>query len=164
MSYAAISDLQNRYDTRVIAQLSDDTNAGTINSTVVQACLDDAAGMINTAALQGSQYLQSDMATLAASSDPTLFRMNCDIAINLIAQRRAMGLSGRVQDQVKRSLDLLDALQKGSRIFNVQGNRIADLPAVVSVTSQQEANLNLPADLPFFGGPQGTPNINGWTG
>lgn len=164
MSYATISDFNARYDSRVIAQLSNDTNSTSANSSNVQACLDDATAQINSAALHGSQYTVTQLTTLLATGDTMLVRMNCDLALDLIAQRRAMGLSGRLQEQVKRSLDLLEALQKGQRIFNIAANRSADTPAVVVLTCQQEANLNLPSSLPFLGGAQGTNTTAGWSG
>lgn len=161
MSYAAIVDFQARYDTRVIAQLSSDNNAGTINTIAVQACLDDATAMINSAALQGSQYTADELTSLVTSGDTMLLRMNCDLALNLLSQRRAMGLSGRIAEQVKRSLDLLEALQKGQRIFNVTANRTADVPAIVVTSLDQASNLNLGANISFFGGSAGTPTTAG---
>ena len=41
--YAEISDLQNRYDQRLIAQASSDDNSGSLASGVVNAALADAS-------------------------------------------------------------------------------------------------------------------------
>jgi len=163
MSFASISDFNNRYDSRVIAQLSNDTNSTAINNTVVQACLDDGNATILTAALQGSQYTVSDLASLLASGDTTLIRMNCDIALKYLSQRRGMGLSPGLREQVKDSFDLLDALRKGTKVFNVASNRNADTPAMVNITSTQSQNIGDLAGIDFFGGPSGTMTINGQT-
>lgn len=161
MSYASISDFNARYDSRVIAQLSNDTNSSSANSSNVQAMLDDATAQINSAALQGSQYTVDQLTALVLTGDTMLVRMNCDLALELIAQRRSMGLSGRLQEQTKRSLDLLEALRLGQRIFNIGANRTADLPTIVVLTDDQTANLQLASSLPFFGGAKGTNTIMG---
>lgn len=161
MSYATVSDFQQRFDSRIIAQLSNDANSATITTANVQACLDDGAAAVNTACLQGSQYTVSDLTNLVSSGDTQVVRMNCDIAIRLLAARRAIGISGAIIALTKDTYDLLSLLQEGKRVLNVARNRTADIAAMVNITAVQASNIQPGASLQFFGGPTGTPSVNG---
>jgi phage gp36-like protein len=161
VSYATVAQFQSRYDSRVIAQLSNDANGSTVVTATVQACLDDATATINAAALQGSQYTVTQLTDLVATGDTMLVRICCDVALEYIAQRRSMGLSGRLESQVKRSMDLLESLRLGQRIFNIADNRSADLPSIIVTTADQSSNLGLMSSLPFFGGAQATKTTAG---
>lgn len=161
MSYASISDLQSRYDARVIAQLSCDDNSGTINTTNVQAALDDATASINMAALQGSQYTITDLTTLVSSGDTMLVRMCADLTLRKLVERRAGAMPSALRDQIKESEDLLSALRSGKRVLNVTTNRTADTPEIVAVSAVENSYIQPMASLPFFGGPKATPSIYG---
>ena len=164
MSYATIANMQARYDSRIIAQLSADDNSGTINTTVVQDMLDDATATINMATIQGSQYQLNDLTALVAAGDVMLIRMNCDLAIRALVERRGVGLSGGLERQVKASEELIEALRKGERVLNITANRAADTPAMILNSACENANIQPLSSIPFFGGPQGTPTTSGQYG
>lgn len=160
-AYALIGDMENRYDSRVLAQLSNDENGTTRVDEVLQASLEDAYARINSAALQGSQYTVAQLEELVDAGDTMLVRMNCDLAIKFMAQRRGMGLPKGLESQVKESLDLLEALQQGKRVLNIDANRGADVPEIVTLTSDQQENLGSLTNISFFGGPQATKTTAG---
>lgn len=156
MAYANIDDLMRRYDARVVGQLSSDDNSTAPDNNNIQAALDDATSKINLAALQGSQYTVLQLQTLVAGGDTTLTRMNCDLALLFLAQRRSMGLPSKFEGVLRNTLELLDMLRKGQRVLNVPENRVADLAAMVNNTAQQNLNVQPLSSIPFFGGPRGT--------
>lgn len=161
MSYCTIQQFQQRYDLRSVAQLSNDQNADTLNTTNAQAALDDATAEINTAALQGSQYQLSDLTSLVAAGDTQLVRLNADLAYRNLLDRRGQGLPPGLEARIKSSESMLDALRSGARILNVTTNRVADVPALVTRTADQDLNLGVLTGNDFFAGPTGTITING---
>jgi phage gp36-like protein len=163
VSYAAIADLQARFDTRLIEQLSSDDNSGVLSTSNAQACLDDAAGEILTSALQGSQYTAAQLTALATASppDPQLLRMNCFGAIKFLYQRRGQGIPQNMGQQAREYLDFLEALRSGKSILNVPANRGADLPASVNLTGLERSNLGDLTSNEFFGYRGGTRTTTG---
>lgn len=161
MSYATVANFKARYDLRLINQLSSDNNSGVGVTANIQASLDDASAQINMAALQGSQYTVLQMTTLVASGDTQLVRMNCDLALQFMAKRRGSGLPAGLATQLKESLDLLDLLRRGERILNITENMVANLPVIINTSALQNSYIQPMASIPFFGGPRGTPTVNG---
>lgn len=161
MAYADIDDFRNRYDSRFIDQLSSDDNSTAPDNDKIQASLDDAASKINLAVLQGSQYTISQLNALVAGGDTTLVRINCDLALSFLCQRRAMGLPSRFEGVLRGTFELLDMLRNGQRVLNVPENRTADLAAMVNNTALQNSNVQPLSSIPFFGGPKGTNTITG---
>lgn len=162
-TYATITQLQARFDSRLIAQLSNDTNATGTGSQVdgnVQACLDDAAGDIRAAAMVGLIYSTADLSTLLASSDPLLIRLNCALGMGYLAARRGITLEDGIQKQVDAANDTLEKLRHGSRVFSINAGTA---PQIAVLNATQEANLQRPSDNAFFGGASGTNTISGTT-
>lgn len=156
MSFASIGDLYNRYDSRIVDQLSSDDNSTAPDNNKIQAALDDGASKIQLAVLQGSQYTVDQLQTLVNSGDTTLIRMNCDLALLFMAQRRSGGLPNKFEGVLRNTMELLDMLRRGQRVLNVPENRVADLAAMVNNTAQQNLNVQPLSSIPFFGGPRGT--------
>lgn len=163
VSYATIAQFQARYDARLVAQWSNDTNGTTQTSANVQAALDDASAAILTACLQGSIYSASDLTTLVSGGDTALVRLCCDIAIGYMAERRGQGLPGQLQRQADEAGRMLDALRRGQRVLNVSANRAADVPATVTLTADERSNLGSLTASDFFGDVSGTATTSGST-
>lgn len=126
MSYAAPQDLINRFDARTVGDLVNDAGqrqtptqlVGPPVNTVLQAALDDAAGLINAACQVGERYTQAELAALTGTDQAILFRLNCDIAFTYLCQRRGVTPPG-YKEAYDRSTDLLERLKQGELIFNV---------------------------------------------
>lgn len=158
MSFCTIAQFFARYDRRVIAQLSNDVNSVAQLDTNIQACLDDATSDIKTAALVGKIYSATDLTTLVSSGDTQLVRLNADIALGYIYNRRAMGVPANLKDVVDRANDQLNALKRGERVLNVTAAINASLPVMVNLSPLDQLNLQQITATPFFGEPCGTPS------
>ncbi len=157
MAFAALADFQARYDSRLIAQLSEDANTGTVNSANVTVLLADAYSMILAAVLRGSIYTT---AQLVATGDTMLVRLNCDVALKLLCARRAGGIPQAVQDIIKAANDMLSALESGGKVLNIAANRTADTPSVVISTRLQRQNLGDITANPFWSNDLGTNTVD----
>lgn len=142
MAFATSNDFYARYDGRLLAQLSSDDNTAVADSTVIAALLADAQAEIQTAALRGSIYTVAQLTALVASGDTALTRLSCDLAMKMLVGRRVGGIPSALADIIKRANDMLDLLAKGARVLNIQANRGADIPTVITTTGLQRKNLN----------------------
>ncbi len=158
--YAEISDLQNRYDQRLIAQASSDDNSGSLASGVVNAALADASYEFNAAVLQGSIYQISDVLALQSTGDTMVTRVVCDIAMRNLFARRGRGTPDYIQKNIERSDKFIEAIRTGKRVLNVPKNRAADSIEQVMVPFTGYANITPLASLPILGGAAGTLTIN----
>ena len=158
--YAAISDLQNRYDQRLIAQASSDDNSGSLASAVINAALADASYEFNAAVLQGSIYNISDVTTLLSTGDTIVTRVVCDIAMRNLFARRGRGTPDFIQKNIERSDKFVEALRSGKRVLNVSKNRAADAISQITLPFSGYANITPLASLPILGGAAGTLTIN----
>lgn len=121
MSYASVSDLLKRYDARVIGDLVNDS--GTRQTSIqlllddnVQASLDDAAGMINSAVFNAERYDVVALNNLTGVDQAFLIRLNCDLAFGLLSMRR--GTQEKALPMYEMALDTLERLRTGDRVFN----------------------------------------------
>ncbi len=158
--YAQISDLQARYDSRLIAQLSTDDNSGTLDSSVVNVALSDGSYEFNAAVLQGSIYTVSDIQALQSTGDTLVTRIVCDIAMRNMYARRGKKIPAFIESQIDRSDKLLEALRTGKRVLNVQVNRSADVISQASITFTGASNITPLASIPILGGATGTLTVN----
>lgn len=161
MSYCTIAQLQQRYDQRIIAQVSNDTNGTAGLSTTIQAALDDATADVNLACQVGGVYSIADLLALTATGDTSLVRLCADLAMRHLARRRAGGRVEGLESAFDRSQEMLRALRLGQRILNVSANLGANVPAMVNMSSTQTGNLLTFTNTSFFGGASGTPTIDG---
>lgn len=126
MSYATISDLKTRYDNRRLGDLikDDDTRAtgSTLdNSTVLQAVLDDATGMIDSACLAGKRYTTDDLSGLTGTDAALLIRICCDLAYGLLVRRRGFTEQevAKLAPGYNEAMQILRQLRLGELVFNV---------------------------------------------
>jgi phage gp36-like protein len=160
-TWATSTDFTNRYDSRVVAQLSNDTNSTSANSLIIAALLADAASEIRAACLRGGIYTTDQLDALNNSGDTQLVRLNCDVAIKLLAKRRVGDIPQAVKDIVRRTEEFLDALRTGKKVLNISTNRAADLPAMVNTTGDQRYNLGDLTINEFWSDQYGTNSTSG---
>jgi phage gp36-like protein len=137
MSYCGAQDLLNRFDARTVGDLVNDAGqrqtvselVGPPVNTVLQAALDDGAGLINAACQVGERYTQAELAALTGTDQAILFRLNCDLAFVYLAQRRGLTPPG-YKEAYDRSSDLLEKLKQGELIFNVPGDVGEGVPSM----------------------------------
>lgn len=160
MSYATIANLTDRYDSRVVNQLSNDAGLAVAVTSVIQAALDDATATLRIAAMQGGIYTSDELDLLATNADAAMIRIVCDVAYKNMATHRGMGLDGAIAQQVKDTLETLDLIRKGVRVFDVAINRQAEQPEVISLSPSQLINQQSLTATSFFNVyPQNPPQI-----
>lgn len=122
--WASISELSARYDERVLGELASDTDtaASVSGNAKIVACLEDATAIVKSAVHQGKAYTESQMSTIASGGNPLLIRLVCDIAVHKLHARRMRDIPNVVQSSYDESMDLLDELRKGMRVFDETQN------------------------------------------
>jgi phage gp36-like protein len=124
MSFASVTDMINRNDRRDLCNLVSDTEfaveAVNLPTNIkLQVALDDASGMIVAALLKGQRYEVADLEGLTGYSLSLLLRMNCDIAMLLLLERRPDRDPDRVERQQEISESHLKRLSTGEEVFDL---------------------------------------------
>jgi phage gp36-like protein len=137
MAYATGSDIASRYDVRLLGDLCTDggdriSDLATliVHPNVVQA-LEDASGMINSAALVGHRYNATDLQDMTGEGAAFLKRITCDLAFAFLRQRRGYDLDQ--YPTVQESFRFLDRLRLGERVFDIEANETAGNPGVYEI-------------------------------
>lgn len=135
MAYATPADLIARYDARDVGQLcSDDKTAvSTVdlpNNYICLTALNDAAGDIDGALMVGNRYSAADLATLTANSTYKLIRVNCDIAMRYLIDRRPGWNPEKAKLIREQAEEHLERLRRGENTFNIQASMDAGEPVV----------------------------------
>lgn len=150
MAYATAADLTARYDSRMVADLASDSGnpVGNVSTdTNVQASLDDASGMVDSAVTVARVYLLTDLTALTGTDQSLLKRITCDLAIYYLMSRRPEKLgSSELKEQFEKADVFLEMLRKGARVFAVEGNLDAGLPTVDGPRASTYERLNLIPD------------------
>lgn len=148
MSFATPADLKTRYDERLLGQLvrDDGTKASSTaldTDTILQAALDDAAGDIVSACIVGQRYSEDDLNSLAGYSLDHLKRINCDVAMRYLADRRVHAKANEAIERImERGEKYIKRLQDGETLFNLTAQVAAAVPKVAGPTTQTLRNLN----------------------
>lgn len=103
MTYATQQDLVDRFGSDELIQLTDRTNVGTIDSTVVTRALGDADAEING-------YLAGQYALPLATVPAVLVRLACDIARYQLSADR---VTESVRDRYKDAVAMLSKISRG---------------------------------------------------
>jgi phage gp36-like protein len=149
MSYATTADLLKRVDSRVLGDLVSDSNVrvdptSLLTDANIQAALDDASGLINSAVLVSEKYQPSDLAGLTGVDQAYLLRLTCNLAYGLLVLRR--GQSVEKLEQYQEALKTLEMLRSGERVFAVAANEEAGLPQAQFPSAAVYQNLDLMRD------------------
>lgn len=156
-AYATGSDLVARYDIDIVGDLASDERDPMERSSIptnpkVETALLDGAGEIEIALLEGGRYTVSQLTNLTGNSRQKLIRINCDIAMALLLQRRVDKRFQELAEQVaKISRCHLQALCKGENVFGLPENIDAGVLDVDTITAIDIDNRNLlPARMERF--------------
>lgn len=155
--YATVAQLQQRYDARMVGDLSSDDGSGTTNSATLNAVLSDATAEINAAILLGSRYTATDINNLINSGDTLLPRLCCDLAMFDLQLRRGVG---QPSERYKASVEIIKQIKEGKAVLNLADSQSAGLPSLVTLTSTQAQNAEPMTSCPFLGGPSDTRTID----
>jgi phage gp36-like protein len=150
-SYATPADMLARYDVRHLGDLVSDSgqrigSAEVLSHTNLQTALDDAAGEIEAALMQGQRYSADDLTNLTGNSKQYLIRLNCAVAISLLWQRRPWSDDDKREDAIEKAREALDKLRKGITVLNVEAAKDAGLPAIRTPSLSRINRQNLVVD------------------
>jgi phage gp36-like protein len=133
MAYATGSDLIQRFDIDLVADLATDSREPVDRNAVatlpqVLTALADAAGMIDVNITVGERYTPADLAALLADTSSNsrnhLISVNCDIAMAKLLQRR---VDPALQDMTERLINAartnLQSLARGENVFGIPANQ-----------------------------------------
>ena len=132
MAYATGTDLISRYDARLIGDLCQDQGARITDLAVlatdpnVLIALQDATGMINSAALVGKRYDPIKLKAMTNEGQAFLQRLTCDLAFAFLRQRR--GYDIEQYPLVMESFKFLDRIRLGERVFDIEENEAMGNP------------------------------------
>lgn len=123
-AYATPADMIERYDVRLLGDLVADDNsqvsaASLPANTVLIEQLEDAAGAIEVALRSGGRYTPADLEALTGNSRQHLKRINCDIAMCYLLERRVDYDPDRAQAQRELAEKYLEQLRKGVNVFGI---------------------------------------------
>ena len=158
MAYASYADLEKELDARIIAELSSDSgNDNPPPNPITTMALERASAMIASYARVGNIYTDTDLTALATAGDWLLTGLVCDLATEVLFQRRAMKIPPAVEDRLKRARELLEALRDGRQIFGAIAKAAdAGLPEVRATPLNTLAYYNQVSSSGFF--PSRKPN------
>jgi len=137
MSYATGNDLVSRYDVRLLGDLCQDAGDRISDLPVLVAhpniiqALEDASGMVNSAALVGKRYSTKDLRDMTGDGAAFLKRIVVDIGFSLLRQRR--GYDIQQFPTVQESFKFLDRLRLGERVFDIESAEDAGLPHTAEI-------------------------------
>lgn len=121
-TYCPAAEFIKRFDIRTIKQLASDTDSPVADATTdanVAACLRDASGDLEAAALVGARYTKDDLAELLSTDTNAralLYRIVAGRAFQYLRERRPI-LNVPESPAEERAERFLEALADGKRIF-----------------------------------------------
>jgi len=167
------ADFLKRKDWRTVADYcaDDDVRSATAAALLadatkmanLQAALDDAAGMVEGAALAGNRYTPADLAALTGVGRAFLLRLIADLAMGLLVERRP-DKKLPVPPSFERAQAELEDLRFGKLIFGLQEAADAGQMDLDAETEVQATDRNLTSTQcqRFFGrrGNRNPPNYS----
>ena len=104
--YCDVADIEKRLDPKHLAELADDDLDGAADTTVVEAAIADADGMIDT-------YLGERYDVPLAETTPLLRRLAVDLAVAALFARRRESASPVHDERAKLAMDILGRIASG---------------------------------------------------
>lgn len=155
MGFATPTDFTTCYDFRLIGDLITDELDAVEDLTVeevqanakVQAVLNQSSGEIVTNLIVGGRYTEADLTGLSGYSRDHLIRINCDIAMGLLIQRRPnkinQEVAASITDQARKHIL---AMRKGENVFGIPEIVEAGNLTILNQTPTSIERLNLLPD------------------
>lgn len=153
-SYLSPEDFLTRTDARTVGQLCSDVEGTVVSPTALltdpnlKACLMDASGELESAAMMGGKYTMSDLTALVASGSAaagTLYRIIRDITLAYLRDRRpdqGHAIPDGVERSMIRSQAMLEQLAQGVRIFGFVETMQAGVMDENILTAAEVTNRN----------------------
>lgn len=148
MTYATPADLIQRYDSQVIGDLLED-GGGTVpveqfaGNAVLLTALDDGASEIELALKTSERYTSDELAALSAVSQNYLRKLNCELAVATLLQRRDSLSEGETRRVEQARLQLAD-LRKGNVALETELRKEIQAGRADAVQLVREDTLNSP--------------------
>lgn len=139
-SYCTPGEFLKRYDANQVGDLVSDGKVrvpatALLTDPNVQAALDTASGDVEAACLVAGKYTPTDLAALTGVSQKLLYGIISDLAYWRLVVRRYPGAT--ITDAAKGGMVMLERLRFGERIFGLQEQADAGLPASTFPTITQ---------------------------
>lgn len=152
LTYATYADLEAALDSNILAQLCGDTGTPMPGSNPITThALERATAIVRAYTRVGEIYTEAELAVLAAAQDPLLVLITCDLAIEILFQRRGAKITPAVEQRLKQAYSMLEALRDGKMLFgSVGSNAQAGLPMVAVVPLSNLAWYNNASNQSFF--------------
>lgn len=151
--YATVAQFILSVDERLLAELGIDEEADGVvdeTNTIIVTALTRASHEVQTYALRGGVYTESDLDALQASTNWSLVGTVCDLALGILLARRGGPFGDAVKDRMDKANALLLDLRDGGRVFPVADNIAASKPMLSVISQVQRGNLGMVADSEFF--------------
>jgi len=154
-SYLSPADFLTRTDARTVGQLCSDTEGTVVTPTALladpnlKACLMDACGDLESAAMVGGKYTMEDLGALAGNLTASTAKMNRiirDITLVYLLERRpntGVTIPESVERSMMRSQAWLEQLAQGVRIFGFLETQAAGVLDENILTSSEITDRNL---------------------
>ncbi len=150
MAYVTPEQFLDRYDPRDIGDLVSKDNervseSKLLNNSKLNRALEDASGIVRSAALVGRRYIDEELQQLAKDQDSFLVELVCDLTLGRLITGRS--LTAEVTPDVLRAQEWVAMLRLGERIFNVLKAAGAGLTTSGFITRQRRSELQFIADV-----------------
>lgn len=151
--YATTVQFKDAVDERLLEELGIDAEADGVvdpSNTIIMAALTRASHEIQSFALRGGVYTETDLDNLQAATNWLLIGLTCDIAIGILMARRGGGFAEAIRDRMDKANSILVGLRQGDRVFPIESTLEASRPKLSIMSQQQRGALNMVADSEFF--------------
>lgn len=151
--YATVAQFKEAVDERLLAELGIDAETDGVvdgSNVIIMSALTRASHEIQSFALRGGIYTESDLDNLQTSTNWMLIGVTCDLALGILLARRGGPFGDAIKDRVDKANSLLVDLRDGRRVFPNGSNIDASKPSLSIITQQQRGMLGMVADSEFF--------------
>jgi phage gp36-like protein len=133
MPYAAQSDLLQRMTLKELTQLTDDSNAGVPDATIVAGELEEASGTVDS-------YCRSRYVTPLQLSD-LVTRVTRDIAVYQLWSRRPQRMSDAVRQRYDDAMGLLKDVSTGKAVLDQPVSAVASQSVAAEAVKPTHSKL-----------------------
>jgi hypothetical protein len=151
-AYATYADLEAALDSAIIAQLCGDSGTPMPGpNPITDTALERATGIVRSYIRVGGIYSEDEITALNVARDPLLINLVVDLGTEFLFQRRGSKLTPAIEQRIKQSYSMLEALRDGKMLFAaVEANVSAGTPIVVAVPTSNLGWYNKVSNSAFF--------------
>lgn len=151
--YITVAEWVEGTDTRVLAQLSSDTDAPiTVDETNARLlnAIERGSSDVQSSALRGGRYSSDDLDALKTADDWTMKGLVADLATRYLYESRGGSAPEDVQRRFRDADAALEDLRQGRQVFNDSDAIGAGVPEVAIMNAGQRARLHMVSDTEYF--------------